>query len=37
VPRHGSADPGPPAVLDRLDPEVAAIEVDDNSYGHPTP
>jgi competence protein ComEC len=36
VPHHGSADPGLPAVLARLRPEVAAIEVGaDNPYGHP--
>lgn len=38
VPHHGSRDPGLPAVLDRLRPQVAAIEVGaGNSYGHPTP
>jgi competence protein ComEC len=38
VSHHGSADPGLPDVLERLRPEVAAIEVGaDNSYGHPTP
>ena len=37
VPHHGSADPGLPAVLDRLRPEVAVIEVGENSYGHPHP
>ena len=38
VSHHGSADPGLPEVLDRLRPEVAAIEVGaHNSYGHPTP
>ncbi|HZI92454.1 MAG TPA: ComEC/Rec2 family competence protein [Thermoleophilaceae bacterium] len=38
VPHHGSGDPGLPAVLDRLRPEVAAIEVgEDNTYGHPHP
>ena len=38
VPHHGSADPGLPEVLDRLRPEIAAIEVGaHNSYGHPTP
>jgi competence protein ComEC len=38
VSHHGSADPGLPEVLDRLRPEVAAIEVGrDNSYGHPAP
>ena len=38
VSHHGSADPGLPEVLERLRPQVAAIEVGaDNSYGHPTP
>jgi competence protein ComEC len=37
VPHHGSADPGLPAVLARLRPQVAAIEVGPNTYGHPTP
>jgi competence protein ComEC len=38
VSHHGSADPGLPEVLDRLRPDVAAIEVGaHNSYGHPTP
>jgi competence protein ComEC len=38
VAHHGSDDEGLPALLDRLDPELAAIEVGrDNSYGHPTP
>jgi competence protein ComEC len=37
VPHHGSADPGLPAVLRRLRPEVAAIEVGQNTYGHPAP
>jgi competence protein ComEC len=38
VSHHGSADPGLPEVLDRLQPQVAAIEVGEgNSYGHPTP
>ena len=37
VPHHGSADPGLPELLERLSPEVAAIEVGDNSYGHPAP
>ena len=36
VPHHGSSDPGLPAVLDRLRPELAAIEVGANTYGHPT-
>ena len=37
VPHHGSSDPGLPALLDRLRPELAAIEVGQNSYGHPAP
>jgi competence protein ComEC len=37
VPHHGSSDPGLPEVLGRLRPEIAAIEVGVNSYGHPTP
>src|SRR3712207_8036426 len=38
VSHHGSADPGLPALLQRLKPQVAAIEVGkDNSYGHPAP
>ncbi len=38
VSHHGSADPGLPAVLERLRPRVAGIEVGaDNTYGHPTP
>ena len=37
VPHHGSADPGLVGVLERLRPEVAAIEVGENSYGHPSP
>jgi len=37
VSHHGSADPGLPELLDRLRPELAAIEVGENSYGHPTP
>jgi competence protein ComEC len=36
VPHHGSADPGLPEVLDELEPELAAIEVGANTYGHPT-
>jgi competence protein ComEC len=36
VPHHGSADPGLPQVLERVHPEVAAIEVGPNTYGHPT-
>ena len=37
MPHHGSSDPGLPAVLERLRPEFAAIEVGDNTYGHPAP
>lgn len=37
VPHHGSSDPGLPAVLERLRPEVASIPVGENSYGHPAP
>jgi competence protein ComEC len=38
VAHHGSADPGLPALLERLRPRLAAIEVGrDNSYGHPDP
>jgi competence protein ComEC len=37
VPHHGSADPGLPEVLDELEPELAAIEVGPNTYGHPAP
>jgi len=37
VAHHGSDDPGLPALLQRLKPEVAAIEVGaHNTYGHPT-
>ncbi len=37
VAHHGSADPGLPAQLGQLRPQIAAIEVGrDNSYGHPT-
>jgi competence protein ComEC len=36
VPHHGSSDPGLPELLARLRPEIAAIEVGANSYGHPT-
>jgi competence protein ComEC len=37
VSHHGSADPGLPALLDRLRPRVALIEVGrHNTYGHPT-
>ena len=38
VSHHGSDDPGLPAVLERLRPRAAVIEVGaHNSYGHPTP
>jgi competence protein ComEC len=38
VAHHGSADEGLPALLERTDPEFAAIEVGRaNSYGHPAP
>ena len=37
VPHHGSSDPGLPEVLHRLHPQIAAIEVGVNSYGHPAP
>ena len=37
VAHHGSADPGLPALLERLTPRLAAIEVGENTYGHPTP
>ena len=38
VAHHGSADDGLPGLLERLQPDVAAIEVGaDNTYGHPTP
>ena len=37
VPHHGSADPGLAEVLRLLRPEVAVIEVGENSYGHPHP
>jgi competence protein ComEC len=37
VPHHGSADPGLADVLDRTSPELAAIEVGPNTYGHPSP
>jgi competence protein ComEC len=37
VAHHGSADPGLPALLERLHPQVAVIEVGaHNPYGHPT-
>jgi competence protein ComEC len=36
VSHHGSADPGLPALLERLRPRLAAIEVGRrNLYGHP--
>jgi competence protein ComEC len=38
VSHHGSADPGLAALLDRLRPRLAAIEVGaHNTYGHPVP
>jgi competence protein ComEC len=38
VSHHGSADPGLGALLERLRPRVAAIEVGaHNTYGHPFP
>jgi competence protein ComEC len=38
VAHHGSADEGLPAMLERTDPEFAAIEVGrNNTYGHPAP
>jgi competence protein ComEC len=38
VAHHGSADAGLPALLQRLRPQIAAIEVGrGNTYGHPTP
>ncbi|HEX2233582.1 MAG TPA: ComEC/Rec2 family competence protein [Thermoleophilaceae bacterium] len=37
VPHHGSADTGLPDVLEELRPELAAIEVGPNTYGHPAP
>ena len=38
VSHHGSADPGLPALLARLKPRIAAIEVGrENTYGHPAP
>jgi competence protein ComEC len=36
-PHHGSSDPGLPELLDRLRPEIDAIEVGANTYGHPAP
>ncbi|MBA2349537.1 MAG: ComEC/Rec2 family competence protein, partial [Solirubrobacterales bacterium] len=38
VAHHGSADPGLPALLSRLRPQVAGVEVGkENPYGHPAP
>jgi competence protein ComEC len=38
VSHHGSADPGLPALLTRIKPRIAAIEVGrHNTYGHPAP
>ena len=37
VPHHGSEDPGLAGVLASLRPEVAVVEVGENSYGHPHP
>jgi competence protein ComEC len=37
VAHHGSVDEGLPALLERTAPQVAAIEVGRNSYGHPAP
>ena len=38
VAHHGSDDPGLPAMLARIEPRVAAVEVGEgNTYGHPTP
>jgi competence protein ComEC len=37
VPHHGSSDPGLPQVLERVRPQLAAIEVGPNTYGHPAP
>jgi competence protein ComEC len=38
VAHHGSDDPGLPALLERIRPDIAAIEVGrHNTYGHPTP
>jgi competence protein ComEC len=37
VAHHGSVDEGLPAMLERTSPQVAAIEVGRNSYGHPAP
>jgi competence protein ComEC len=37
VAHHGSVDEGLPAMLERTAPQVAAILVGRNSYGHPAP
>jgi competence protein ComEC len=37
VAHHGSVDDGLPAMLERTSPQIAAIEVGRNSYGHPAP
>ncbi|HEX2160241.1 MAG TPA: ComEC/Rec2 family competence protein [Thermoleophilaceae bacterium] len=37
VAHHGSADPGLPELLAQTRPEIAAIPVGENSYGHPAP
>jgi competence protein ComEC len=37
VPHHGSSDTGLAAALAELQPEIAAIEVGENTYGHPHP
>jgi competence protein ComEC len=37
VPHHGSADPGLPDLLTQITPELAAVEVGPNTYGHPAP
>jgi competence protein ComEC len=37
VPHHGSSDPGLPELLERVRPQLAAIEVGPNTYGHPAP
>jgi competence protein ComEC len=37
VAHHGSADEGLATLLERTEPQVAAIEVGRNSYGHPAP
>jgi competence protein ComEC len=36
VAHHGSEDPGLPALLTRISPQVAIVPVGRNSYGHPT-